>query len=97
MIETGVLYVAENLAIKAGSLNDPIAAIPLVSRDVCVGAIAVVSFLEQKHRWADVDHELLRLLGSHAATALIAANQYSSTNNPRKALAGIADNLAVAN
>ena len=61
----------------AGSLEAPIAVVPMLVRDLCVGAIAVASVFPQKERWANVDHDFLSLLGSHGGSALIAATLYA--------------------
>lgn len=87
-----------------GSLDAPVAAVPLMVRDTCVGAIIVASVFAQKERWAAVDHEFLGLLGSHGGTALIAANVYADrardaaraghAYDPREALRTIHEHLA---
>lgn len=77
-----------------GTLEAPIAVIPLMVRDQALGAIAITSIFEQKPEWAPVDHELFKLLGSHAATALIAANLYAGTSDAFDALSGIAEHLS---
>ena len=84
----------------SGSLEMPVATVPMLVKDVCVGAIAVASVFPQKERWAAVDHEFLGLLGSHGGSALIAATLYAErfpegvTPNPRHALAHIHEQLA---
>lgn len=76
-----------------GSLDAPVAAIPLMVRDVAVGAITVASVFEQKTAWAAVDRELFHLMGSHAGPALIAANLYSREPGAHEALVGLLDHL----
>lgn len=83
----------------AGSLDAPVAIVPMLVRDVCVGAIVVLSVFPQKERWAAVDHEFLGLLGSHGGTALIAATLYADAGagaplDPRQALRTIHEHLA---
>jgi hypothetical protein len=84
----------------AGSLEAPIAVVPMLVRDLCVGAIAVASVFPQKERWANVDHDFLSLLGSHGGSALIAATLYAdrfpdgAAPDPREALATIHEHLA---
>lgn len=84
----------------AGGLEAPIAIVPMVVRDVCVGAIAVASVFAQKERWAPVDHELLGLLGARGGSALIAANLYAehlasgAPPDPRSALGTVHEHLA---
>lgn len=83
----------------AGTLDAPVATVPLLVKDVCVGAIAVCSVFAQKERWAAVDHEFLGLLGSHGGAALIAATLYAErfgegSPDPRQALGHIHEQLA---
>lgn len=83
----------------AGTLESPVAVVPMLVRDVCVGAIAVASVFPQKERWAAVDHEFLGLLGSHGGAALIAATLYADrfpdgSPDPRTALGHIHEQLA---
>jgi len=85
----------------AGTLDAPVAVVPMLVRDVCVGAIAVTSVFAQKERWAGVDHEFLGLLGSHGGSALIAATLYADrfsdparAPDPRDALRNIHEQLA---
>lgn len=92
VLMTGVPRVHDRVA-EAGSLENPVAVIPLMVRDKAVGAIAIVSLFRQKEVWAAVDRELFNLLGSHAATALIAANLYAEVEGPLKALGGVHDHL----
>lgn len=76
-----------------GSLEDPVAVIPLLVEGRCIGVVAIVSMLEQKKHWASVDEELFKLLGEHGGTALIAANLYAGASSPDVALEGLFDNL----
>lgn len=83
----------------AGTFEAPVAVVPMLVRDVCVGAIVVASVFPQKERWAAVDHEFLGLLGSHGGTALIAATLFGEASggvpmDPRKALRTVHDQLA---
>ncbi|HHH30208.1 MAG TPA: hypothetical protein ENK57_17965, partial [Polyangiaceae bacterium] len=77
----------------AGTLDAPIAVIPMMARDRVVGVIAIATVFDQKTAWAAVDHELFSLLGSHAATALIAANLYTTDPNAARALDGLIEHL----
>ncbi len=92
VLMTGVARVHDAVA-AGGGLDNPLAVMPLLVRDKAVGAIAVVSLFTQKDVWAAVDRELFNLLGSHAATALIAANLYAGAEGPLEALRGVDDRL----
>jgi len=89
---TGIPKVSERWD-EGGTLEAPLAAVPIMVRDQAVGVIAVATVFEQKERWAAVDHELFKLLGSHAATALIAANLYADADGALVALSGVAGHL----
>lgn len=95
-LTTGVPRIREDVPLLGGTMDDPLAIVPMMVRDVCVGAIVVVSTLTQKEKWAAVDQALFEFLGSHAGTALIAANQYAAARDPRTALDGIDRHLSSA-
>jgi len=76
-----------------GTLETPVASIPLMVRDTAVGVIAIATVFAQKPVWAAVDRELFKLLSSHAATALIAANLYAKEPGAATALDGLMDHL----
>jgi hypothetical protein len=88
---TGIERIRQDL--RHGSLEDPIAVIPLMVGERPIGAVAVASMLEQKKGWASVDGELFKLLGAHGGTALIAANLFAGLSRPEDALEGLFDNL----
>lgn len=92
----GVSRIRQEVPLRPGTMADPLAVVPMMVRDVCVGVIVVVSVLAQKEKWAAVDHALFDFLGSHGGTALIAANQYARVSDPRSALEGIDRHLAAA-
>lgn len=72
---TGVPHVAE------GEVSaQPAACIPLHIDDRNVGVIVVYALLEQKPRFVTVDRELFKLLGAHAAGAIVGAFHYSRTD-----------------
>lgn len=95
-IMTGVSRIRDEQPLPPGTLEEPLAIVPMVVRGTCVGVIVIASVLAQKERWAAVDHALFDFLGSHGGTALIAANQYASASDPRNALDGIERHLAAA-
>lgn len=92
VLMTGVPRVNDRVG-TGGTVEAPVAVIPLMVRDEAVGAIAIASVFEQKDVWAAVDHELFKLLGSHAATALIAANLYAAAEGAHAALRGLGSHL----
>ncbi|MDH5492161.1 MAG: GAF domain-containing protein [Myxococcales bacterium] len=91
---TGLPRIRES-NLDAGSLDDPLAIIPLLADGKAVGVVSIISLLEQKGDWAEVDRALFRLLGAQAGTALIAANLYSAVPSPGEALADLGQKLDV--
>ncbi len=89
---TGLVYMQPD-ATAAGTIAEPLAAIPLITDGHVVGAIALVQLLEQKRGWASVDEELFKLLGAQASTALIAASLYTVEEGPLAALSDIQEKL----
>jgi hypothetical protein len=90
---TGIPRIREDGPLTGGSMDNPVAVIPMLVDGRPVGAISLVSMLEQKEGWASVDRELFSLLGRQAGTALIAANLYDKERGPVAALAGLMDKL----
>jgi GAF domain-containing protein len=54
-------------------LERPAACVPLVLDDRAIGVIVIYSLFAQKTALTTLDHELFRMLGAHAATALTGA------------------------
>jgi vacuolar-type H+-ATPase subunit E/Vma4 len=87
---TGTLSVTEGDP-RAGSLTQPAATVPLRVDDQLVGVVAVYSTLSQKDRLGDIDVELFRLLGQHAAAALIAACLFAAAGRKVPGLESFVD------
>jgi putative methionine-R-sulfoxide reductase with GAF domain len=73
----GEAVVEEDVDPSRGALDRPAAVIPLVVDERVVGVIAIFSTLSQKTRFDAVDFELFRLLGQHAAQALVSASLFA--------------------
>ena len=82
---SGEMYVAESVVEPAGH-EAPLACIPMRVEERVVGVIAVFRLLPQKTRFESVDFELFKLLGAHAATALVGARLYSRLSEKSLAL-----------
>ena len=89
----GVSSVRQGDPLGEGSIAQPLAVLPMLVDGQTVGVIAIVWLLEQKHAWVQVDQELFHLLGSHAATALLAAHLYQKESDLLSALAGLGESL----
>ncbi len=90
---TGVSSVRQGDPLGEGSLEEPLAVLPMLVDSQTVGVIAIVGLLEQKHAWVQVDQELFHLLGSHAAAALISAHLYQKEPDLLSALSGLGESL----
>jgi len=69
---TGLSHINEGDLRNAG-VNDPAACLPMHIDDQIVGVIVLYAVLPQKDRFVNVDYELFKMLGAHAATALASA------------------------
>lgn len=76
VIKNAHSYFREN-----GKTDNPhLACIPLKVKQDVVGAISITKLLSQKGEgFSTIDHELMELLGDHAATALVSAELYNRT------------------
>jgi predicted nuclease with TOPRIM domain len=72
----GSALVEEGADPSRGTLSDPAAVIPLSIDDKVVGVIAIFSTLSQKNSFETIDFELFKLLGQHAAGALVSAGLF---------------------
>jgi len=60
-----------------GTVARPAACIPLRLADQPAGVIVVFATFEQKPSFGDVDFELFKLLGAHAAWAIVASRLFA--------------------
>jgi putative methionine-R-sulfoxide reductase with GAF domain len=75
----------------AGTVDCPAAIIPLTVDEKTVGVIAIFSTLAQKKRFDTVDFELFKLLGQHAAAALVSASLFAHTDRKLPGLEAFLD------
>lgn len=74
-----------------GTTARPAAIIPLSVDEKTVGVIAIFSTLTQKKRFDTVDFELFKLLGQHAAAALVSASLFAHTDRKLPGLEAFLD------
>ena len=74
-----------------GTLQNPPAVIPLSVDDRVVGTIAIFSTLAQKNKFDTLDFELFKLLGQHAAQALVAASLFAQAEHKLPGLEAFLD------
>ncbi len=77
VLRTGAAHIDEEVDASKGTIARPPAIIPLNIDDRIVGVIAIFATLEQKSKFTSVDFELFKLLGQHAATALVSASMFA--------------------
>jgi hypothetical protein len=80
VFSTGVPQI-ERGDLTSGSLENPVALVPIKMEDRVVGVFAIFSTLEQKPRFLPVDFELFKLLGAHAAEALVCARLFADAGH----------------
>lgn len=56
-----------------------LAVVPLRVQDLTVGALVILKLLDHKPAFVKEDHDLLDLLGAHAASAIFASRVYAKT------------------
>jgi GAF domain-containing protein len=56
-----------------------LAVVPLRVQDLTVGALVILKLLDRKPAFVKEDHDLLDLLGAHAASAIFASRAYAKT------------------
>lgn len=71
-----VSRIEEDRDTNKADFDDPVVIIPLVVDDTPVGAVVIFATLEQKPRFTHTDFELFKLLGQHAAAALVGASLF---------------------
>jgi GAF domain-containing protein len=74
---SGIAYIDEDSDPSVLNFDKPPAVVPLVIDDRVVGVIAIFSTLAQKTRFDTTDFELFKLLGQHAAAALVSASLFA--------------------
>ncbi len=73
---SGVPFVNDAKASPEGDIPSLAACIPLRVDERLVGVCVVFTLLAQKERFSEVDHELFKMLGAHAGTALVSSMFY---------------------
>ncbi len=91
VIRTGGAYVDEEGDPSQGNLDKPAAIVPLTVDDRNVGVIVVFTTLSQKTRFDTIDFELFKLLGQHAAGALVAASLFAQAERKIPGLEAFVD------
>jgi hypothetical protein len=74
---SGSAQLEEGVDPSLGTLQAPAAVVPLSIDDRVVGVIAIFSTLSQKRSFEAIDFELFKLLGQHAAGALVSAGLFA--------------------
>lgn len=77
----GKAVIDEERAPNAVDFDNPPVIIPLVVDETAVGVIAIYATLEQKPRFSHTDFELFKLLGQHAASALVGASLFETAGH----------------
>jgi GAF domain-containing protein len=91
VFRTGTAIINRDGDASSGSIDSPAAVVPLSVEDRVVGVIAIFSTLEQKTRFDAVDFELFKLLGQHAAAALVSASLFAQAERKLPGLEAFLD------
>lgn len=79
VVSSGVSSILDDVDPSQGRLDNPPVLIPLSIDDTVVGVLAIVRSLAHKRQLTNVDFDLFKLLGLHAAAAFMAAGLYAIT------------------
>ena len=71
----------------------PLAAIPLLINDRCMGVLAIYHLFVQKEKFEQVDYQLFSMMAEHAATALFSSSLYGASERKRETYKGLMDFL----
>jgi hypothetical protein len=93
VLADGELYMRLETPLPHGTLDQPLAVIPMLVAGKAIGAVSVLRLLPQKSGWSAVDHELFRLLSHQAGSALLTAHLYQQKSDLQSALAGLGESL----
>lgn len=74
---SGVARIDDEADPSAGTLEKPPAVFPMQIDDDIVGVVAIFRSFAQKTKFSTVDFELFKLLGQHAAAALMCSGLYA--------------------
>jgi GAF domain-containing protein len=88
---TGTGMIDEEVNPTQGTFERPPAVIPLTVDDKVVGVIAIFRTLSQKQRFDTIDFELFKLLGQHAAAALVSASLFAQAERKLPGLEAFLD------
>lgn len=91
VMRTGSAFINEDADPSEGTLDNPPAMIPLRIDDETIGVITIFATLSQKKSFAHIDFELFKLLGQHAAAALVSASLHAQTGRKRPGLEAYVD------
>lgn len=91
VVRSGAAYVDEEGDPSQVNYQQPPAVVPLIIDDEVVGTISIFATLSQKTSFVNIDFELFKLLGQHAAAALISASLYSQAGRQRPGLEAFVD------
>ncbi len=90
-LKTGAAAIDEEGDSSRGTVDVPSAVVPLRIDDRVVGVIAIFGTLEQKTQFTNVDFELFKLLGQHAAAALVSASLFAQAERKLPGLEAFLD------
>lgn len=76
VVQIGSAQIDDERPANKPDFDNPAVIIPLVVDETAVGAIAIYGTLEQKGKFSHTDFELFKLLGQHAASALVGAQLF---------------------
>jgi hypothetical protein len=91
VFRSGKAFIDEDADPSRGTMDNPPAVLPLNVDDKVVGVIAIFTTLSQKTQFDTIDFELFKLLGQHAAAALVSASLFAQAERKLPGLEAFLD------
>lgn len=93
LIASGRPIIVEGRPLPSGTLETPVAAIPLLVQDRVVGAVLIAKLFAHKEGWAQADAQLMQLLSTRTGPTLLGAYLIRNQSDLLGTLAGLGASL----
>lgn len=93
VMSTGRSIVVQGRPLPSGTLATPVAAVPLLLEERPIGAVVIAKLFAHKEGWGSADSQLLHLLSTRTAPALLAAHLIRRQSDLLGTLAGLGESL----
>lgn len=93
VVSSGRSIIVEGRPLPSGTLRAPIAAVPIMFEERCIGGLLLAKLFAHKESWGHNDQQLLQLLSTRTGPALVAAHLIRRQSDLLGTLAGLGESL----